>query len=283
MQEPLQELLGKLQDWWIELVKLLPNMVIAVVVLVLAAYVAGVVRKLVFRGMERLSGYPTLNNLAATIARLLILAVGTFAALSIIGLDRAVTTMLAGAGIIGLAIAFAFQDLTANFISGILLIIRRPFRIGEMIESHGYLGYLEEVNLRATHLKTLQGQIVVLPNKDVIGKPLVNFSRSGFRRIDLQCMTSYDYDLEEVKRVGLDAIQSIPYLAKDMPVDFWYSSFEEKEIRFEIHYWVPFSKQPHFLAARSDGISYLNKAFVEAGLPIPYPINLVELTGEKND
>lgn len=281
MQEPLNELLNKLNEWWINLVTLIPNMVIAVIVVITAVIVAGMLQKLVHRGMERLSGYPTLNNLTATIARLAVLAVGLFTALTIIGLDGAVTTMLAGAGIIGLAIAFAFQDLTANFISGILLIIRRPFRMGEMIESHGYIGYLAEVNLRATHIKTLQGQIVILPNKDVIGKPLINFSRLGNRRIDLVCSTSYDYDLDEVKRVGLNAIQKIPYLAENIPVDFYYTAFDESAITFEIHYWVPFSKQPHFLTARSEGITYLNKAFVEAGLTIPYPVRMVEFNSAR--
>jgi len=111
--------------------------------------------------------------------------------LSILKLNTAVTSILAGAGIIGLALAFAFQDIAANFISGIFISFRRPLRVGDIVKVKDYMGKVEEINLRDTILRTFQGQTVIIPNKEVFQNPIENFSRLGKRRIDLWIGVSY--------------------------------------------------------------------------------------------
>ena len=90
--------------------------------------------------------------------------------------------MLAGAGVVGLALAFAFQDIAANFISGIFISFRKPLHIDDIVKIGDYMGRVEEINLRDTVLRTFQGQMVIIPNKNVFQNPIENYSMLGKRR-----------------------------------------------------------------------------------------------------
>jgi small conductance mechanosensitive channel len=203
-------------------------------------------------------------------------ATGIFVALSILQLDKAVTSLLAGAGIIGLALGFAFQDIAANFVSGVLMAIRRPVRLGDVIESNSYFGSVVNINLRSTIIRTMQGQHVHIPNKDIFNKPIVNYSEEGKRRIDLKCGVSYGDDLEKVKKIVLEAITSIDYLITKDEITFFYKEFGDSSINFEVRYWVNFKKQPDYLAAPSDGVMRIKKAYDENNIMIPFPIRTLD-------
>lgn len=116
----------KLGVWLHDFIRILPNILLASVVFVLGLFVARSFRKFSQRLAIRISKNTTLNNLVASIIYLAFIGITLFIVLSILQLDKAVTTILAGAGIIGLALAFAFQDIAANFISGIFISFRRP-------------------------------------------------------------------------------------------------------------------------------------------------------------
>lgn len=277
-------LIEKLYDWYVEFVALLPNILIAAVILVLTVYASRLAQRAVRSAVERVSTYKNVNNLAVSLTKGAVVAIGIFAALTVVGLGTVVATLLAGAGIAGLAIGFAFQDVAANFISGVLLAIRRPFREGEIVESNGHEGTVEEVNLRATHLRTFQGQIVVIPNKDVLQAPLINFSRTGSRRIDLACGVAYGDDLEKAKELALETVQDIAFRDEEKPVDLYYNGFGGSSIDFVIRFWVPFTKPTDFLQAQSDSIMRLKAQFEANDITIPFPIRTLDfgvVGGEK--
>lgn len=281
MQNAIQELLDKLYEWFVQLVTLLPNIVLALIVIVLAFMLARAVQRSVAGAMGRVTDYTQVNRLAATIGRMVVILVGFFIALSLVGLDGAVAAMLAGAGIVGLALGFAFQDIAANFISGVLLAIRRPFRLGDLVESNDFLGRVEEVNLRATHLRTFQGELIVVPNKEVLQNPLVNFSTRPLRRVDLACGVAYGDDLEEAEHIAREAIRAMPSVVEEEPVEVIFQEFGDSSIDFIVVYWVP---SPDYIKARSNGIKRLKEAFDEAGLTIPFPIRTLDfgvVGGEK--
>ncbi len=275
-EETLNNLFEKIYGWVEGLVLLLPNLLVAILVLLLFWVAARVARKLVYKGMENVSSYHQLNRLLATVAYVAILATATFIALGILELDKAVTSLLAGAGIIGLALAFAFQDIAGNFMSGILLAIRRPFTENDIVETNGYFGRIEELNLRSTRLRTFQGQLVIIPNSQVFQSPLVNFSQSGKRRIDLACGVAYGDDLEKAEQVALSAVQSMKYIDSERPVDLYYDAFGDSSINFVLRFWVDFSAQTDFLRARSDAIKAVKKAFDTEGITIPFPIRTLD-------
>ncbi|MBD0378344.1 MAG: mechanosensitive ion channel, partial [Flavisolibacter sp.] len=117
---------NKLYRWMLDLIRMMPNLILAVLVLVVGIYLSGIVKRFVRRIVRRFSPGVVITNLITSFVYILCIGITLFATLSILKLDKAVTSILAGAGIAGIALAFAFQDIAANFMSGILLIIRKP-------------------------------------------------------------------------------------------------------------------------------------------------------------
>jgi small conductance mechanosensitive channel len=282
--ELVDPLLTKLQTWLTEFIALLPNLIIAIVVLVVAVFMARWVRKGVRHLMERVSNYSSVNSLVATVGRIAVLSAGVLVALGVVGLDGVVTGLVAGVGVAGLALGFAFQDIAANFISGFMLAIRRPIREGEIIETNDYLGQVEEINLRTTIIDTFQGQRVIVPNKEVLQNPLINYSQRKKRRIDLSCGVAYGDDLEKAEELALQTVRAIEYRDDSKDVDLYYNEFGDSSVNFVIRFWVNFSKQTDYLRAQSDSIKRLKRAYDDAGITIPFPIRTLDfgvVGGEK--
>ncbi len=273
-------LVGKLGGWVDSLVLLLPNLVVAAIIVVAAAFAARLVRSVVTSVMHRVTAHApaavNVVNLLATVAYLVVLATGLFAALRVVGLSGIVTTLLAGAGIVGLALGFAFQDIASNFIAGVLMAIRNPFVVGQIIETNTYTGVVTEITLRSTIIETFQGQRVILPNAKVFGGAIVNYSATRFRRIDLESGVGQGDDLSEVEQVAIAALTALPMCDTSRPVQFFYTGLGESTIDFSARFWVDFAKQSDYLAAQSAGVKALKQAFDAHGISLPFPIRTLE-------
>jgi small conductance mechanosensitive channel len=196
--------------------------------------------------------------------------------LSVLQLDKAVTSILAGAGIAGLALAFAFQDIATNFISGIFISFRRPLHVGDVVKISNYMGKVEEINLRDTMIRTFQGQMVIIPNKDVFQNPIENYSLLGKRRMDLNIGVSYGDDLEKVKAVTLDAVRNLDGLCEDEETSFFYQGFADSSITYLLRLWVNSPEQPAYLKMGSDAIIAIKKAYDKEGITLPFPIRTLD-------
>lgn len=272
---------GALQDLtaWIEgFVQMMPEIAAAVLVLLAFVVLARVVRGGVRRLMDRATSHGPVKSLLAKAAYLAVLAAGVFVALGILQLEKTVTSLLAGVGILGLALGFAFQDIAENFIAGILITVRRPFTDGDLVETNGFLGHVEDVDLRTTHIRTLQGQLVRVPNGEVFGNPLTNYSQARERRVDLACGVSYGDDLEKARGVALEAVAGVEGRAPDRDPELFYEAFGGSSIDFVVRFWIRDTGQRAFLAARSDAIQRLKAAFDEHDVGIPFPIMTLDFS-----
>ena len=273
-------LVAKLDSWFDTLVLYLPNLVVAILIVVVAALLARVVRGVVSSVLGRVTDRaPQARNvvdLLSTIAYVVVLAAGTFMALGVLNLDGVVTTLLAGAGVVGLALGFAFQDIASNFIAGILMAVRTPFVVGEIIETNGFMGTVREISLRSTLLDTFTGQRVILPNAKVYGDPIVNYSAQRVRRVDLACGVGYGDDLGHAQRVAVDAVEGLDLRLQDRPVQLYYTEFGDSSINFTVRFWVDFGKQTDFLEAQSQAIQAVKAAFDREGVTIPFPIRTLD-------
>lgn len=276
IEEAYGQLVEKLQGWLETAINMLPNMVVAILVVILFYVIGRMLRRVVNRLLHRVTHNKTIIDLLETIVGTAIIAIGVFIALGIMNLSGAVTSLLAGAGIIGLALGFAFQDIAANFISGVFLTLRHPFGKGDIIESQDHYGTVQKINLRCTIIKTPQGQIVYLPNKDVYGQDLVNYSKNHERRVDLSCGVSYGDDLEKAKHVAIEAVEDLEGIDKDRKVEFIYDEFGGSSINFKIRFWVKFNNNMDYLEPRSDAIMAITKAFDENDIMIPFPIRTLD-------
>jgi small conductance mechanosensitive channel len=202
-------IVDKLNQWLNSMIVMLPNLAVAILVVIGFYILAKLLKKVSRNLLNRFSSHEAINHLLSNITFFVVLSVGFFIALGLLQLDKAVTSLLAGAGIIGLALGFAFQDMAANFISGIAIALKQPFKINDLIKSNDFFGVVKKISLRTTEILTPQGQTVLIPNKTVFQNPLINYSTTGRRRIDLKVGISYGDDLEKVKEVTLNVIRNI--------------------------------------------------------------------------
>jgi small conductance mechanosensitive channel len=268
--------IARIQDWLADLVALLPNIMAAVLVLLLFFALSRIARKLMIRGLSRTALADTIVRLLARIASFAVLAIGLFFALGLLHLDKTVTSLLAGAGVIGLALAFAFQDLAANFMAGIYMSLNRPFEIGHLVETNGVLATVQEIDMRATILRTAQGQIVRIPNKQVFESKLINYSLSGERRVDLEIGVSYGEDLEQVRKVAIAAVKELEVCDPARDPDLIYTGFGDSSINLTVRFWVNFKGKGDYLTARDAAIVAIKKAFDTAEIVIPFPIRTLD-------
>lgn len=255
---------------------MLPNLLIAALVLVIGFYLSRLVSKVARKVFDRFAHFAILSNLFSSFVYIVCIGITIFIALSILQLDKALTSLLAGAGIAGLAFAFAFQDIAANFMSGILITIRRPIHVGDIVKVKDYMGKVYAVNLRDTVVLTFQGQMVIIPNKEVLQNPIENFSLLGKRRMDLQVGVSYGEDLQKVKEVAMKAVADIPGLSPNDPTTIFYEAFDDSSINFSIRIWAATPEQPDFLRVRSEAVMRIKRAFDENNITIPFPIRTLD-------
>ncbi|MEM9556259.1 MAG: mechanosensitive ion channel domain-containing protein [Acidobacteriota bacterium] len=267
---------SKIDQWYETLVTLVPNLIVALVVVALFWIVGRLVRSGIRRVMEKTSDNRAVTNLVSTIASIGVLLVGLFIGLEIMQLDKAVTSLLAGAGVLGLALGFAFQDIAANFMSGVMISARNPFRVGDLIESNGYFGTVDTVNLRNTVLVTSTGQRVLLPNKEIFENPLVNYTSSGQRRIDLEVGVSYADDLERVEELARRAVEGVLHRTAGREAEVFYQEFGGSSINFLVRFWISETRQGAFHASRSDAIKRIKSLFDAEGITIPFPIRTLD-------
>ncbi len=269
-------LVGKLQNWFADTVKLLPNIVLAAVVLVIGLIIAKFVRKYSFKLIQKFSSIQTINKLFSSFIYVVFILISIFTALNLIGLDKAVTTVLAGAGILGLALAFAFQDVAANFMSGIFMSFRHPFDVGDLVNINDKMGRIESVNLRDTSLITLEGQRLIIPNKNVFQNAIENFSSTGKRRLDFSVGISYGDDLKKVRSLVKECLANLAERDLEKEVEVYYDEFGASSINFKLRIWLNTVEQKDYLNAKSEAIILIKAAFDDNDIMIPFPIRTLD-------
>ena len=278
LEKALEMLVGKLSGWLQQSILLRPNLAIAVTVVIVFWLLAKLAKNLSLKLLGRLSPMEEVNRLLGTLVFISLFTAGGFIALGIVGLDKTVTSLLAGAGILALAIGFAFQDIASNFIAGIFLSIRRPFQTGHLIETNRFLGIVQRISLRSTELLTSQGQLVLIPNKEVFQNPVINYTLTGKRRIDLKGGVSYQDNLDEVRRAAIQAVEGISSRDTERPVELFYEEFGDSLIKFVVRFWIDASKHD-FWQARSEAIERIKEGFDEHGITLPLPIQTLDFSG----
>lgn len=267
---------GKVDTWLDALIDMLPNLVVAVLIILVFYFLGKIVRSGFKRIFERLSNNVVVINLFANIFYLAIVVMGLLIALNILHLEQTVTSILAGAGILGFALGLAFQDISTNFISGIIMAFRKPFRVGDIIETDKFFGKVEEIELRVTIIKTFQGLHVLIPNKDVFQSAVINYTKTHERRVELDIGVSYAEDLEKVKEVAIKAIEDIDIKLEGTDIGVLYNKFDNSSINFKLMFWIHYPDQQGYLDAQSKAVIAIKKAFDKNGITIPFPIRTLD-------
>lgn len=227
----------KLARWLEAFIKMLPNLVLAIIIFTVFFFMAKFLRKVIYKLLLRISHKPSISGLFSSIFFILVLFLGLFISLQLLHLDKTISSLLAGAGIIGLALGFAFQDLTANFISGVFIIFKKPFDVGNIINTNGFTGIVEEIQLRSTTIRTFEGLHIMVPNKEIFQKPITNYSLSGKRRIDVGLTLPAKSNITELEERVRKALEPIPEV-RDDKVQVLLTDYNGDTLKMEIHCYI---------------------------------------------
>jgi len=198
----------------------------------------------------------------------------TIVALQQVNFD--VSSFIAGLGIVGFALSFAFQDIAKNFIAGVLLLIQQPFDIGDGIEVAGVGGTVTDIEVRSTTLRTWDGKQVVIPNADVYAAIITNFSRSPRRRIEIEVGVAYDTDLEKASAVLLETVGGLDGVLDDPAPRVVFKTFADSSINGTVYFWIETAHTDVF-GAQDRAVKAIKSTFEREGIEIPYPVQTVLL------
>ena len=204
----------------------------------------------------------------------IIYAIAIILALDILGIN--VMPFVAGAGVLGIAIGFAAKDTLSNLIAGVLLIIDRPFEIGDRIEvwsapsGSATWGDVMDIGLRATKIKTTDNIIIIIPNNEIMKRDIVNYTIITSRiRVRINIGVAYDADLSQTKEVILAVADATPWILKDPAPVVVVTAFGESSVDLQLRVWISDARKR--MATISHVTDNVKTAFDEAGIEIPYP------------
>lgn len=271
-EESYNDVIAKLEGWVDMFLVNLPNLLIAIVVFSVAYFLSGVVRKYVEKFLRGRIEQASLRSLISTVSAIVIVGMGIFVALGVLKLDTVLKSLLAGAGVAGLAIGLALQSSLSNTFSGIYLSVRDILNVGDWVETNGYQGAVHEVNLRNTVIKEPDNNLVMIPNRLVLENPFKNYGLTNRIRVILKCGVSYDDDLREVQKIAKEAIKEKFPTDQSENIEFHWLEFGDSSINFQIRFWVDARAKLSILEARSEAIMILKEAFDKHEIDIPFPI-----------
>lgn len=248
------------------------RIVMALVVFIIGRWIAKLAVRITGKMMTRAQIDSILTGFLGNILYSVLLLVVIIAALDQLGIQT--TSLLAILGAAGLAVALAMKDSLANFSSGVMLIIFRPFKAGDWIEAAGIAGTVEEVKTFSTILRTGDNRAIIVPNSQIYSGPIVNNSAKPTRRIDLVFGIGYDDDLKLAKQLIEAAFKSDDRILKEPAPGIVLSELAESSVNINARPWV---KSGDYWAVRANLLENIKLSFDEHGISFPYPQQDVHL------
>jgi len=268
-------LLEKLSGWLNALVVNLPNILIALLVFVIAFWLSRNLQGWTNKYLKRVIRQPSIRGLIANVVSIITIIIGLLLALSILNLDGTLKSLLAGAGVAGLAISLALQGTLANTFSGLFIAIKDEINIGDWIETNDFSGKVIEIDLRNTKIKESDNNVVVIPNKLILEKPFKNFGLTKRIRTTITCGVGYESDLEMVKKMAIKSIEELYPPNKGEKIEFYYTDFGESSIDFLLRFWVDATENLTSLEVKSGAIMKIKKTFDKNNINIPFPMRTI--------
>jgi len=219
----------------------LPKLVTALITFGVTLFLAALAARSVERGLRRRALLRDSLLLLTQLARGAVMVFGTILALEQVNFN--VSGFVAGLGIVGFAIGFALQDIARNFIAGIILILRQPFRIGNWVKVADYSGTVTEINLRDTVIRTADGEKVILPNSNVFNAAIINFSELPLRRKTITLPLGPQPNLELALAAFKAALVGVQGVLIEPPVGVLVEGVDASGVQVAVRFWVDQSHQ----------------------------------------
>ncbi|MEA1786177.1 mechanosensitive ion channel family protein [Arenibacter sp. GZD96] len=276
-----EKVIDKLYAWGEMIILKTPNFLLAIFVFVVFWYAGKYLAHFIKKVLLKKVGQESIKAILARTAFIVTVLVGFFSALAILDLDKVLTSVLAGAGVVGLAIGLALQGTLHNTFSGFILSFLPNIQIGDWIVSNGHEGKVIDINLRSVTIMEADNNAVVIPNSKIIDAPFKNFSGTQRSRITISCGVGYESDLALVKQVTTKAIETLYPQNQNEEIEFFYTAFGDSSIDFIIRFWTDVNNRKDMLAAQSSGIMAIKAAYNTHKINIPFPIRTLDFDKNK--
>jgi small conductance mechanosensitive channel len=248
----------------------------AIAVFIIGKMIANWVKKLVTRGLKKGGLDQIIIGFTSSIAYIAMMAFVIVAALGQLGIQT--TSFIAILGAAGLAIGLALQGSLANFAAGFLMIIFRPFKVGDVIEAAGVTGKVNAIHIFTTTLTTPDNKTIIIPNAKLSGDNIVNYSTQDTRRVDLTVGVAYDADLKEVRGILEDIVSKDSRVLSDPAHQIAVAELADNSVNFVFRMWV---KSADYWDVFFETNEIIKNRFDEAGIGIPFPQRDVHLYEHK--
>jgi small conductance mechanosensitive channel len=242
------------------------KVVFAIIILIIGRWVAKLFGKVTQRVMEKREIDETLRHFVGNLIYYALLTFVILAALSQLGIQT--TSFIAVIGAAGLAVGLALQGSLANFASGFLMILFRPFKVGDFIEGAGVAGTVESLQIFTTQLRTPDNKKIIIPNSSLTGGNIVNWSATGTRRVDMVFGIGYEDDIDKAKQVISEILAADDRILKDPAPQVALSELADSSVNFVARPWV---KTGDYWGVFFDTTEAVKKRFDAEGISIPYP------------
>ncbi|HEU20456.1 MAG TPA: mechanosensitive ion channel [Deltaproteobacteria bacterium] len=254
------------------------KIIAAVLIFIVGRWIAKLLRNILEKVMRKGDVDETLISFVGHLTYILLITVIVIAALNQLGIQT--TSFIAIIGAAGLAVGLALQGSLANFAAGVLMVIFRPFNVGDYIEAGGTAGTVNEINVFTTLLTTPDNRVIIIPNAKITGDNIINYSARDKRRMDLVFGVGYGDNLQKVKDVISDVLAGERRVLKDPAPTIGLLELADSSVNFAVRPWVRTSEYwPVFFELKEA----IKKRFDEEGISIPFPQHDVHLHKLKND
>ena len=282
LSQGLQQLMDKLKHWGEGTIIMIPNLILASVVVfvfwVLSRWVFNLMREI----FKKTHFNESLEQLLANVCRVAVITIGIILALAVLELQKTVFSLLAGVGVLGLALGFAFQDLAANFIAGVMLAVRSPLKIADVIEINGVTGTVIEIRLRDTLIRNFAGQDIFIPNKDFTSNKFTNYSSFGMRRAQVEVGIGYEDNPTMAVEIVRKAFAKVDNLLADPAPEAFVTELGGSSVNICGYAWFTYPGGSLF-QIQNDAIIQVKKDLEEAGFNIPFPIRTIDLAQDTKE
>ncbi len=248
----------------------LPILIIAFVVLLITWLVNKLIYKILRSFLRSLHLRTSIVELLNKLVYITVWFVGLLVAAVIVFPDFTPAKLLTVVGFSSIAIGFAFKDIFENFLAGILILLREPFQLGDFIECEGMEGFVEDINIRDTNIRRVDGQRIVLPNAMLFKNPVKVRTDLDRRRITIMCGVAYGEDVDEAREVIHKAVDKLDSVDSDKKVQVFAQAFGASSIDFEVTWWTG-SSPLEIRQSRDEVVASVKRALDDAGIEIPFP------------
>lgn len=259
----LQEYLLKAYHLFIDM---LPHIVKAALILFIGLYIVRFINRVVHRFFDRKDYDETLESFLASFINIALKAVLFVLVITQLGVES--SSLLAVVGAAGLAVGLALQGSLSNFAGGVLILIFKPFKVGDYVEAQGVSGTVKEITIFTTKINTFGNQSAIIPNGDLSNHTIINYNAEETRRDKITVGIGYASNIKTAKDILLDICRNDERILKDPEPEVYVANLADSAVELSLRFWA---KNDDFWKAHFDVLETLKNRFDEEGIEIPFP------------